>query len=841
MSAAEHAAPPGGRLLRPDPELIRAFWDALVRPGETHEIRIPKTRRGPARLFGTTAGYFTDGEAAIRAALPITGLDAPAVYVTLNPVNRELRARADNRLVTGIATTTSDEDVVRRRHFLVDVDPKRPSETSATDEERDAALAVRDAVRAYLADLGWPEPVAETMSGNGGGLLFRIDLPNNDQSTALVVNCLAALGERFDTATVTTDRTVYNPARITKVVGTVAAKGDDCPDLGRTWRLATGTVCPEAGTVPRALLDDLARLATVREDAQPERGDTSATAGDGRPWKIAELLSAKGIGWHLERRRYAVAYCLDRCLTSAAHDDGAAILEFPSGALDFRCQHHSCRDKGWPDARAALGLEVPRGAPRAAAAPSEPWPVPDDLAAPAPAPILPLALFPREIAEYAEDLSDRLQCPADYVTWTLTVAGAGLIGRGAGIRPKRYDEWTERPCLWVALIGPPSWMKSPALAEGFRPLHRQQARDHERHLLERADWEAACRALRASAQKGEAADLPDEPIEERRWTADATIEKLADLMASARGLTLKRDELAGWAGQMNKYSRSEGDRQFYLETYSGGSFAVDRIKRGTTWVPDLYLNIVGGVQPTIARDLFGTGPDDGLAARFVAVWPELTGEWRAVDRPPNVAARDALDRVSDRLASQDWAAVLATDTYKPQPYCRPDPDGLTLLAEWRERVMRPLRRGEYEGRHAGRIGKYDGLVARLVLVFHLIEWAAGRSGATAVPAETVARALELMDDYLVPMDARVYRAYGEGANAEGGRRVAAWIRHKRLERLTVREVQRHGWAGLQERPDALAALVWLAVRGWIREAEDERRVGRPSSGYLVNPRLWEGR
>src|SRR4051794_28069767 len=95
VSAAYSAAPVGGRALRAGLELVTALWDALEAPGDTHEVRIPKTRRGPARLFGTTAGYFTDPAAAVRAVLSITGLDAPAVYVTLNPVNPELRARAD--------------------------------------------------------------------------------------------------------------------------------------------------------------------------------------------------------------------------------------------------------------------------------------------------------------------------------------------------------------------------------------------------------------------------------------------------------------------------------------------------------------------------------------------------------------------------------------------------------------------------------------------------------------------------------------------------------------------------------------------------------------------------
>ena len=95
-----------------------------------------------------------------------------------------------------------------------------------------------------------------------------------------------------------------------------------------------------------------------------------------------------------------------------------------------------------------------------------------------------------------------------------------------------------------------------------------------------------------------------------------------------------------------------------VSCYSGGPYVVDRISRGTIFVPDLFLNIVGGVQPEVARAIFGEGPEDGFDARFLSIWPDLPREWRAVDRWPNHAAREALDRVNDRLAVQDWRRVL---------------------------------------------------------------------------------------------------------------------------------------------------------------------------------------
>jgi hypothetical protein len=337
MGAAEQGIPTDGRSLRADPHLIRAFLDAIVDPDDTFEIRVPKTRRGPARIFGTTAGYFTDVSNAVRAVLPITGLDAPAVYVTLNPVKADLRARANNRLVPSIAATTSDDDVTRRRHVLFDFDPRRPSETSATDTEQGHALAVRDTVAEFLSELGWPDPLATTMSGNGGGLIYRIDPPNDDASAALVSGCLAALAALFDSADVDIDQTEYNAARVTKLIGTVSAKGDDCSDLGRVWRLAKGTVRPEAGVVRRTLLEDLARRGCADVDhkvtARPGDPPIDAASSTGvRSWTVANILTGAGVGWHEEQRRYGLAYCLDRCLTSSDHSDGAAILEFPSGA-----------------------------------------------------------------------------------------------------------------------------------------------------------------------------------------------------------------------------------------------------------------------------------------------------------------------------------------------------------------------------------------------------------------------------------------------------------------------------------------------------------------------------
>ncbi|MFI5342042.1 MAG: AAA family ATPase [Candidatus Methylomirabilales bacterium] len=344
------------KTLRPDVDALRLFWDALVRPGEVHEVRAPRSRReGPRRFFGTVSGYFDNGENFVSAVKHITGHDAEGVYLSLNPVNPALLARGANRLKANAKETTGDPDIFRRVTLYVDVDAARPSGISSTDAERDAALAIRDRIHAFLIEeAGWPTPLAITMSGNGGGLLFRLDLPNDPPSTTLIHRVLKGLACAFSTPAVTVDVSNYNAARLTKIIGTVAAKGDPVPD--RPWRLATGTFCPDASPVSREALAAIAAL------APPDAGRVAPQAQGGsseRTWEIRDVLTRNGITWKERAKDGYTVLGLDRCLTSPDHTDGAAILEFASNALAYKCLHNRCAGKGWADARERLGVGAP--------------------------------------------------------------------------------------------------------------------------------------------------------------------------------------------------------------------------------------------------------------------------------------------------------------------------------------------------------------------------------------------------------------------------------------------------------------------------------------------------
>lgn len=346
--------------------LIREGLQAIMRPGDVHEVRIPKPRD---KRKGTTSGYVDDVDQATDAVMEYAmDNSAEAIYITVNPVNPALLARSPNELTERAELTTADKDVLHRKGLLIDVDPDRPSGISATDKERDAALKTTQAIRDYLHDLGWPDPVIDGSSGNGGLLLYRIDLPNDAAGTALVKNALEHLADGFNTDAVTIDTTVSNAARIMKIPGTVAAKGKQTAD--RLYRNAIVQTNLDAGTVSREQFEALVSLDAEQEPtaskqqtkgkqsrAEDTAGDENATDATGAARsEIEAALKSKGIGYTIKRRDSRIIFDLDTCLTSDAHEGGACITVFPSGARSYRCLHDSCRDKRWQDVAALLGF-----------------------------------------------------------------------------------------------------------------------------------------------------------------------------------------------------------------------------------------------------------------------------------------------------------------------------------------------------------------------------------------------------------------------------------------------------------------------------------------------------
>ena len=196
----------------------------LFKPGDVVEVRIPKTRAG------TVSGYFDDFPAMATAIFNANAkYRAGGIYYVLNPANSALLGRACNRLKEYAEYTSADNDILSRRWLPVDLDPVRPVGISSSEKEHAAAIARAQLIAGDM-EKEWDRPLIIADSGNGAHLLYRIDLPNDQEGLAFVSGALAELNRRYSDPMVKVDLTSANAARIWKAYGTVARKGDSIPD-----------------------------------------------------------------------------------------------------------------------------------------------------------------------------------------------------------------------------------------------------------------------------------------------------------------------------------------------------------------------------------------------------------------------------------------------------------------------------------------------------------------------------------------------------------------------------------------------------------------------------------
>ena len=310
--------------------------------GDVFEVRVLDAVSADYRREHIESGYFDyEHISAVPEALKRL-LSFRGVYVTVNPVNPDLLARAVNRLrPAGRNPTTADTDIVRRRWLLIDCDPRRASGVSSSNAEHESALAKAREIRDGLSSLGWPDPIM-TDSGNGAQLMYRIDLPADDGE--LVRRVIGEIA-KASSEQVAIDTSVHNPARIWRLPGTMNCKGDSIPE--RPHRMARILDEPQdIVSVSREQMQDI--VSYQSEDTQTDVPDDewrhTMPAFDLDSW-IAQYCPELGSPqpWKGGRK-----WIFPVCPFNEAHTNKSAVLiQEPSGAVAFKCHHNGCSGNDW--------------------------------------------------------------------------------------------------------------------------------------------------------------------------------------------------------------------------------------------------------------------------------------------------------------------------------------------------------------------------------------------------------------------------------------------------------------------------------------------------------------
>lgn len=430
-------------------------------------------------------------------------------------------------------------------------------------------------------------------------------------------------------------------------------------------------------------------------------------------------------------------------------------------------------------------------------------------------------MLPDAISGWVKDVCERIESPFEIGAVTALTLIGNLIGNRIGIRPKQRDSWTVVPNLWGMIVGKPSIKKTPVYNELYKAVSRLEAEANESYKAEMEAYlreEELYKAKKKEAVKKEddtskikELTPPTKPSKKRYATSDGTIEAIADIISyNPNGLLVTRDELSGFLKMMDKAGK-EGDRAFYLEGWNGtGSFSVDRIMRGSTYIPRLTLGVLGNIQPSIVKQYVYEAVQghkaDGFLQRFqLTVFAEAI-EQKGVDRYPDKEARDRFYSVVETIAKTEHFKGSKQDDFESIPFYNFKYDAQKIFNEWFLSNTNEAKDAFNEA-YEGHLSKYPKLFASLALIFNLCESATIQEGRynNDISKENTLKALRLVE-VLKAHAERLYSTYEveEAKRDERADKILSFIGTKALP-ITIREITQ-GTSGKPNKAEIISAI-----------------------------------
>ena len=545
---------------------------------------------------------------------------------------------------------------------------------------------------------------------------------------------------------------------------------------------------------------------------------------------------------------------MDLSLAAMAKGEGFSHLEVSLILCAFA--HGKANQEQWPDD----GLRM-RHVARTVLRSFEPkskgdWPAPLDFLADAEmtgSPQLKPEHLPEAIAPFVFDTAARMGVDPAAVALAAIVSLASVIDDEWRIQPKQNDyTWTENPRLWGAIVGDPSMLKSPILRATTAPIDKMEAEARERHEDDMRRYKSDMKAWKDSGS--DPSEEPLHPRLDRYMLEGTTVEAITEVLrndaqakqtAPANKVLIRQDEMSEWIAGFDRY-RSGGkggaDRGAYLRLYNGGRSTIDRIGRGTFAIPNWSACVLGGIQPGPIRQIARDASDDGLLQRFCYCVPADQG--RGEDRRPDGAGVARYEALVRALAAMHPArdsdgvcqhVVLHAGAHEHRVEMLDLADALSDMPDTSDRLKSAY-------------GKWPGLWARIVLVFHLITQADARASrmitpglVTVVDKGVAIMVTNYMRDILLPHLLRAEAVMFATEQTQHAKWIAEFILSKRQEGITTRDIMRsyRPFKAPEHRRQMIEVMSSLEAMGWVRE--ERRPDGRPQPiAWSINPKVHTG-
>jgi hypothetical protein len=472
----------------------------------------------------------------------------------------------------------------------------------------------------------------------------------------------------------------------------------------------------------------------------------------------------------------------------------------------------------------------------------------------------PAQLLPPWLARFVEAVAESTQTPVDLAGMVaLGILATVLAGK---IEVEVAGDWHEPANLYVVVALPPGERKSAVFGLCVSPIVQL-----ERELTDRTELERLQSELRGGITEGlmkraqRRAAIADTELEReeattealqhaeelavnrpgprpRLFTADATPEAVGRLLAENHGrVAILSSEGELFALLAGRYSKSP-NLEVFLKGHAGDPIRVDRRNGPPEIVDRPALTVAVTVQPDVLlkAGLVSEFRARGVFARMLFSFPTTNVGYRSVRSEPIpakvMAEYDTRVRELGRLEA-------SLDVTGDQRAYRLHLTSVAMekFTQFRASLEERLRPGGDLRDSADWANKLAGALMRIAGLLHV---AAGGPAVLeqTISEETVTNALAF-SDYLIAHAKVGLAIAGSDPRSALATRTLAWVRSRSLLEFTQRDAHRalHGSGATPE--EVGAVLSFLEQHEYVRELGSERRQGRPSRRFIVNPEVHE--
>lgn len=305
--------------------------------------------------------------------------------------------------------------------------------------------------------------------------------------------------------------------------------------------------------------------------------------------------------------------------------------------------------------------------------------------------VFPLDVFHLKIKPFIQVLNKEFDLPRAYVGLGMLIAYSSAIGTSYAI--KSGTDYMYLP-VWGCFEGISSSGKSLAMSMIMRPLLKIQKEFDK-------EWNENTQEMKLDEKRYE---ILKTAIYRDVHIATLTRYVLPD---NPKGLTKIADEILEWINGMNQLSRKEGtDEQFWLSTWDCAPYSGIRSGKEKFSLPRPFVNVVGGIQPSITYKLFAKDRDvTGLIFRLLFAVPETV----KIAEPNSMFQMDsALEELHAKCINMMYKNLVVKDDYQEPKICTFEPEAQRAIEQWRKmRIARINHMDDVKEKeiHAGILGK----------------------------------------------------------------------------------------------------------------------------------------